>query len=67
MDRNSIFYSSGRATIFKGPSPRQDEDPFFAGNERVEEGKKLPTKIFNWKSFVVTNQSAKTVKLFHLE
>ena len=32
VDQNSVFYSSGRAVIFEGPSPRRDEDPFFVGN-----------------------------------
>ena len=63
-----MFYSSGRATIFEGPSPKQDEYPFFVGNRGdLKKVKRLFTKNFHWKSFVITNQSAKTAKLFHLE
>ena len=29
VEWNSVFYSSRRVAIFKGPSPRRDEDPFF--------------------------------------
>ena len=46
VDWNSVFYSSGRAAIFEGPSPGWDEDTFFVENG---EGKKLFTKIFTGK------------------
>ena len=51
VDRNSVFYSSGRAAIFEGPSPRWDEDTYVLRREwsRVEEAKKLFTKFFTGK------------------
>ena len=58
-----MFYSSGRAAIFEGPSPRWDEYPFFVGNEDLKKVKSFLQK-FSLESFAITNQSA---KLFHLK
>ena len=59
-----VFYSSGRAAIFKGPSPRQDGDPFrlhFEGNG----GELKKVKSFLWPyppSLVATNNNQPLMK-----